>query len=125
MNEAATNPTPRPHVGPSDPDASSRRVATPTWFAGTTTVTGASASSPFVRAISARSASAASRPYPTHSTRIVMTADRTHALRHQPPPPGPVPPRPLTWTEQIGGGGGHDGEMLHSDLVLHDPATYT
>ena len=39
---------------------------TPTWFESTTTVTGVSGSSPFSRAISARSAEAAALPYRTH-----------------------------------------------------------
>ncbi|WP_421118528.1 hypothetical protein ACE2AJ_14245 [Aquihabitans daechungensis] len=39
---------------------------TPTWFDGTTTVTGASGSSALMREISTRSAAAASVPYRTH-----------------------------------------------------------
>jgi hypothetical protein len=47
-------------------------AATPTWLEGTTTVTGASGSSPLAVAIAPRSAAAASRPYRVHSTRRAM-----------------------------------------------------
>ena len=65
-NVTAMRPGPAPHTGPAAPDASSRRVDTPTWLDGTTTVTGVSGSDPLRRAISARSAAAASVPYRTH-----------------------------------------------------------
>ena len=44
-NVTPTTPEPRDVIGPNSPDASSRRVATPTEFVGTTTVTGVSGSS--------------------------------------------------------------------------------
>ncbi len=55
-------PVPTLETGPSSPEASSRRTATPTEFPGTTTVTGASGDSCFARAISPRSASLAAPP---------------------------------------------------------------
>ncbi len=70
-NVTATSPRPRAHVGPNAPEASSRLVATPTWFDGTTTVTGVSGSSPLMAAIVVRRASAAARPYGTQSTWMV------------------------------------------------------
>ena len=57
-----TTPAPRDVTGPSSPDASSRRVATPTEFVGTTTVTGASGSSRFAATICACNAATAGRP---------------------------------------------------------------
>ena len=56
-------PTPDPpHTGPRRPDASSRRADTPTWFDGTTTVTGARGSSRLAAAMAAASATDASVP---------------------------------------------------------------
>ena len=57
-----TTPAPRDVIGPSSPDASSRRVATPTEFVGTITVTGASGSSRFAATICACNAATAGRP---------------------------------------------------------------
>ena len=68
-NVTPISPEPAGETGPSSPDASSRRAATPTELPGTTTVTGASGDSCFARAISARSASAAARPYGVETTR--------------------------------------------------------
>ena len=62
-------PAPNGDTAPSSPDASSRRAATPTELPGTTTVTGASGDAAFARAISARNASAAARPYGLATTR--------------------------------------------------------
>ena len=44
------------------PEASRRRAATPTWFDGTTTVTGASRSAPLAAATASPSARSAGRP---------------------------------------------------------------
>ena len=58
----AASPTPVPATGPSTPEASSRLDATPTWFDGTTTVTGASGSPALASVTAPRSAWAASCP---------------------------------------------------------------
>ena len=74
MNDTATRPTPPALAAPKPPDASSRRVATPTWFDGTTTVTGASGSVALAATMWVRKASTAARPYGTHSTRRPITS---------------------------------------------------
>ena len=76
----AARPVPPAVIGPSAPEASSRRLATPTWFEGTTTVTGASGS-PALELVMARwSASAAGRPYATHSTCSDMASEVTQGV---------------------------------------------
>jgi hypothetical protein len=62
-NVTATTPRPVAPIDPSSPLARRRRAETPTEFVGTTTVTGASASSAFAFATAARNASDAGRPY--------------------------------------------------------------
>ena len=74
MNDTATRPTPPALAAPKLPDASSRRVATPTWFDGTTTVTGASGSVALAATMCVRKPSTAARPYGTHSTRRPITS---------------------------------------------------
>ena len=77
----ADEPGPAPHTVPTDPEASRRRVDTPTWLDGTTTVTGASGSAPLIREISTRSAVAASVPYRTQvPVADVMPPDHTEAV---------------------------------------------
>ena len=64
--------SPRPFgtTGPSSPDASNRRAATPTELVGTTTVTGASGSACLASATALRSVRDAARPYALGTTVI-------------------------------------------------------
>ena len=59
---------------------SSRRLATPTWLLGTTTVTGASGSPALACATASRRARAASRPYELQTTRDAMATEGTRPL---------------------------------------------
>ncbi len=68
-NATPITPAPLAETGPSSPDASNRRAATPTELPGTITVTGASGEPALARAISARNASAAACPYGVATTR--------------------------------------------------------
>ena len=72
-NVTAASPTPVPVTGPSEPADSSRRDATPRWFDGTTTVTGARGSPAFPSATAPRRAWAASSPYEVITTRNATT----------------------------------------------------
>ena len=76
----AAMPTPDPATGPSAPEASSRRLATPTWLDGTTTVTGARGSPPLASATASWSASAAGGPYSVHTTRRAMRGQATQRV---------------------------------------------
>ena len=76
----AASPMPEPAIEPRVPAASSRRDATPTWFDGTTTVTGASGSPALAAATASWSARAASRPYPVHTMRKAMSQEGRHGL---------------------------------------------
>ena len=78
------SPEPGVDTGPSSPDASSRRTATPTELPGTTTVTGASGDACFARAISAAQRLGRGAPVRSGDDAQRHAGDRTTRLRHAP-----------------------------------------